>query len=515
LLLLGLSVITYAQPTVTRYSYENTSGGLGSNRVYAVAIQPGTSGRVIWFGFRDYTHTGTGTTYEGGMSRLELDSWGTPSWTLFTPLNSSLPDDFIYDLEFDADGNLWIASYEGGVARLDASALASDPGTTGWTVYDASNTQLGTGDRTYEISIAPDGSLWFGHTQGDFNASIGLSIFDGTSQWLTLTSTNSPLLENKVVGIAFTPDSTAWIGHKLEGVVALDYNGTPFDGSDDTGASHAFGQDSRGNNIIINAGATAAHPNGDVWIGHGAEDGITSGSGVSRYIASSGTWTRYDPLIRMLDADSIVARIRAIVIDSYGVVWLGDKGGNNEGSSGLWRFDPRVDTEPLSAYRQPDDEEKNDSDDNYINEIAIDEENQVIWLATDFVSAELTNQSEVNGVVKIEGLWEPIDTSTSAIGDQNGLPAGFALAQNYPNPFNPVTLIEYSLDRAQHIELAVYDITGKLVRTLDQGYRNAGSYSVTWDGEADNGLTVSSGIYFYRLESEGGRQLLKKAVYLK
>ncbi|UCD39069.1 MAG: T9SS type A sorting domain-containing protein, partial [Fidelibacterota bacterium] len=440
---------------------------------------------------------------------LEIDSWGNETWTLFTPNNSSLPDDFIYDLEFDAAGNLWIAAYEGAVAKLDASALIYGPGSTGWTVYDQSNSSIGTEDRTYEISIAPDGSLWFGHTRGDDNASLGLSIFDGASQWLVLTSANSALVENKCIGIAFTPDGTAWISHKLEGVVALDYNGTPYDASDDTGVAHTL---SYGH---INAGATAAHPNGDVWVGHGAPDGIASGGGVSRYIASSGTWTRYEPVIRVKDSTPIIARIRAIVIDSYGVVWLGDKGGNDEGSSGLWRFDPDVDTEPVSAYRQPDDSEKYDSDDNYINEIAIDEENQVIWLATDFVAADQTAGGDVFGVVKIDGLWEPKDTATTAIGDQSGMPSGFSLGQNYPNPFNPETMISYSIDESQTITLAVYSVTGQLVRTLAEGYRTAGTHTVTWDGKGEDGQAVGSGIYLYQLRSDQGYQEQKKAVYLK
>ncbi|UCH10378.1 MAG: T9SS type A sorting domain-containing protein [Fidelibacterota bacterium] len=498
--LLMLTMVAAQEPTVTRYSYENTSGGLGSNRVYAVAIQPETSGRVIWFGLRNYSDDSRG--YEGGMSRLELDTWGNETWTLFTPLNSGLPDDFIWDLEFDPDGNLWIGTADAGVAKLDATALGESPGTTGWTVYDQSTSGLGF-DRVYDLAVAPDGTIWFGHGYGDFEADAAVSIFDGVSQWRTITETNSPLIENTCYAIAMAPDGKVWLGHKWQNAFfKLDHNGTPFDDSDDIWTKYTTTFE------LINAGSAVAHPNGDAWFGHpGPGGGAHTGGGVSRYVAAEDTVIRYEPL----NTTDIVIRVRAAVIDSYGIVWLGDKGGSEYGSTGLWKFDPETMTEPEHVYRQLDDEGSVNDDDNFVNQFAIDEENEVIWLATDFYSEDV----ETFGVVKIEGLWEPKDTSTSVVDDRPGIPAGFTLAQNYPNPFNPATLIEYSLDRARHIELAVYDITGKLVRTLDRGYRNAGRYAVTWDGRADNGLAVSSGLYFYRLAGEGGRQLLRKAVYLK
>ncbi|MDD5294393.1 MAG: T9SS type A sorting domain-containing protein [Patescibacteria group bacterium] len=69
-------------------------------------------------------------------------------------------------------------------------------------------------------------------------------------------------------------------------------------------------------------------------------------------------------------------------------------------------------------------------------------------------------------------------------------PAGFFLAQNYPNPFNPITTITYSLPVDQNVLLTIHSITGQEVATLANGYKTAGQYSVSWDG---NGY--SAGVY--------------------
>jgi len=80
----------------------------------------------------------------------------------------------------------------------------------------------------------------------------------------------------------------------------------------------------------------------------------------------------------------------------------------------------------------------------------------------------------------------------------------FALDQNWPNPFNPATTISFELKRPQHAILAVYDIAGRLVKTLDEGFRVSGPHQVTWDGTDRNGARVSSGVYVYRLEADSG-----------
>ena len=80
------------------------------------------------------------------------------------------------------------------------------------------------------------------------------------------------------------------------------------------------------------------------------------------------------------------------------------------------------------------------------------------------------------------------------------------LLPNYPNPFNPETWIPYRLSKPASVTISIYDINGDIVRLLSLGHKDAGSYvsqnkSAYWDGRNSNGDSVSSGIYFYTLNS--------------
>ncbi len=88
------------------------------------------------------------------------------------------------------------------------------------------------------------------------------------------------------------------------------------------------------------------------------------------------------------------------------------------------------------------------------------------------------------------------------------------MSQNYPNPFNPTTTIEYVLPEAAAVTLSVYDGKGRLVADLENATRPAGTHTVSWNGRDAKGVTVASGIYFYRLTT-GNRTLTRKLVLLK
>jgi len=86
--------------------------------------------------------------------------------------------------------------------------------------------------------------------------------------------------------------------------------------------------------------------------------------------------------------------------------------------------------------------------------------------------------------------------------DETGLsflPPEFTLGPNYPNPFNSTTIIPYALAKSHTVTLQIYTLLGQKIRTLVQGAREVGSYSVRWDGQDDDGRELASGVYLYRL----------------
>lgn len=83
---------------------------------------------------------------------------------------------------------------------------------------------------------------------------------------------------------------------------------------------------------------------------------------------------------------------------------------------------------------------------------------------------------------------------------------GPALLQNYPNPFHSSTVIRYRVPEGlgfQPVTLEVFDVSGRVVRTLIDGSQLAGEYELRWDGEDEAGRTVAAGIYHYRLQAAG------------
>jgi len=87
-----------------------------------------------------------------------------------------------------------------------------------------------------------------------------------------------------------------------------------------------------------------------------------------------------------------------------------------------------------------------------------------------------------------------------------------SLEQNRPNPFNPTTTFVFSLPRAAHATLTVYDALGRVVKTLVDADLAQGEHRAAWDGTAANGDKVASGVYFYELASEGSTKARKLVV---
>jgi hypothetical protein len=117
--------------------------------------------------------------------------------------------------------------------------------------------------------------------------------------------------------------------------------------------------------------------------------------------------------------------------------------------------------------------------------------------------ARVSRTSELHPGTVVEAGRSPGVTVALRVSGTAGVPREFALEQNYPNPFNPSTRISYALPVESRVRIHVYDIGGRLIRTLVDGVQTAGHLSVEWDGRNGAGGAVGSGVYFYRIEARG------------
>ena len=120
------------------------------------------------------------------------------------------------------------------------------------------------------------------------------------------------------------------------------------------------------------------------------------------------------------------------------------------------------------------------------------------------------NEGTMPGIYMIE--W---DATTGIFEPSTSIPGSFILSQNYPNPFNPITEILYELPRASRVTLDVYNVLGQKVNTLVKDkLQEIGTYRVSWDATDNRGAMVTSGVYFYKIET-GDFRATKKMVLLR
>jgi hypothetical protein len=121
------------------------------------------------------------------------------------------------------------------------------------------------------------------------------------------------------------------------------------------------------------------------------------------------------------------------------------------------------------------------------------------WLGGGIGSYTGTNPSfqinSVNNFINQIAMFDTINTGINQIGTE--VPSKYELSQNYPNPFNPSTTVKFNLPKAGDVSLKLYDILGKEVDNLFTGFLSAGYFQINFNASA-----LSSGVYFYRLETE-------------
>ncbi len=104
-------------------------------------------------------------------------------------------------------------------------------------------------------------------------------------------------------------------------------------------------------------------------------------------------------------------------------------------------------------------------------------------------------------IIRIEFVWDVSGIQTPE--DAAGLLKAMRLFQNRPNPFAPATRICFELAEVGRVELGIYSVDGRLIRTLVDEERLAGGHEVTWDGCDAEGKKMPGGVYFYKLTAPG------------
>jgi len=127
--------------------------------------------------------------------------------------------------------------------------------------------------------------------------------------------------------------------------------------------------------------------------------------------------------------------------------------------------------------------------------ISFDRSSEFLNMISDSSGYMTAEPYTVDGVIIIDPYND--------MGIDQPVPVDFILDGNYPNPFNASTNIGFSIKQPGHVLLEVYDILGKRVAVLFDSYVSSGTYNVVWNGVSDNNRPLSSGVYFYRLTSEG------------
>ena len=134
---------------------------------------------------------------------------------------------------------------------------------------------------------------------------------------------------------------------------------------------------------------------------------------------------------------------------------------------------------------------------------------KIIAIIQDKVTKEIYQATQVN-----TNTFEFLNVANSGTLNGNQIPLSFSLHQNYPNPFNPVTSIKYDLPNISMVNISVYNMMGRKVKTLVNGIQNPGFKTVQWNAKNELNSTVSAGLYIYTIQADGFKET-KRMILLK
>jgi hypothetical protein len=151
----------------------------------------------------------------------------------------------------------------------------------------------------------------------------------------------------------------------------------------------------------------------------------------------------------------------------------------------------------------------------FVDPVSHSDENKVFTMTLGWKTD--AEDVEVSCFYEIRDQWNRRLISGIQSSTINRLPRECALLQNYPNPCNPVTWIPFRLAEDSDVVIRIYNSTGRLIRTLDLGYRKAGFHTSVgkaayWDGRSEDGEELGSDVYFYSIEAGAFTRVRKMMV---
>ena len=133
-------------------------------------------------------------------------------------------------------------------------------------------------------------------------------------------------------------------------------------------------------------------------------------------------------------------------------------------------------------------------------------DNDIVVGTYTYILADVNYQGEENRMID--------EAVNITISENNLLPTSYALADAFPNPFNPSTTLGYSLKTTADVDLFIFDLSGKVVKSWDFSQQSPGWYPIIWNGKNSQGFNLSSGIYFYTIKANDFVQT-KKMIMMK
>ena len=481
----GCDIFVAKMDATGNWLWATQAGGSDDDYAYGIAIDnsgnsyvTGSFLDIATFGAYSISITG-GVWYYSDIFVAKIDTNG--NWLWANNAGGSTAD-YAYGIAIDDDGNSYVTGYFSYTATFGSYSLTS---CGGWDIFvakmDANGnwlwaTQAGGTDVEKSYSIAIDeseNSYVTGHFQGTATfgsyslTSSGEDIFvakmDAYGNWLWANNAGGSN-HDFGYGIAIGNDGNSYVTGWFHDIATFGSYSLSSSGSEDIFVAK---MDSNGNWLWATQAGGSDHDFGYEIVIDDNENSYVTG-----HFQGTATFGSYS-LTSSGGIDIFVAKM-----DSNGNwLWATQAGG---------------------------------SDHDFGYEIAIDD-NENSYVTGHFQGTATFGSYSLTSSGGVDIFIAKLGNDTSV---ENEIITTKMELSNYPNPFNPSTMVEFSIQNDSEVELSIFNIKGQKVKQLLNEQLSAGQHSAFWNGKDDDGKSVSSGIYFYKLKT-GNYEKTKRMVLLK